>query len=230
MINPSTATLSTYLIDSDAVGLNPFTPPLISNKDNNNLEKMNPMVNISYPLDWIYPVIDNFGISGTSALLFSFLSGDNILIVHPNQEVRIRFLGFFLNLIPSIALKYNRITLGCSELDGNENIVGVDQLPQKYRSHKKLYLPLDTIFVDLTNHHIEGEGIKRSDLTDNLSEQIELNYNAAKNRLNLFYHDIVTNTQSSTFQLNEKNEQLKERIQIKLKLKSERNQSDWLMF
>jgi hypothetical protein len=162
--------------------------------------------------------------------LFSFLSGDNILIVHPDQELRLRFLGFFLDLIPSVALRYNRITLGCSELDGNENIVGVDQLPNTYRSHKKLYLPLDTIFVDLTSHRVEGEGIKRSSLTDTLSEQIDSNYMNAKSELSLFYADILNETQTSTYGNNENDNLLKERIQVKLKLKSEAKQQDWLMF
>ncbi|MCE7736220.1 MAG: hypothetical protein GPJ54_15165 [Candidatus Heimdallarchaeota archaeon] len=230
MLSPSIATLSTYLLDSSAVGLNPFTPPLISNPDKIDSEIVNPWVNLSYSPDWIYPVVDKFGTVHTSTLLFSFLSGDNILIVHPDQEVRLRFLGFFLNLIPSIALKYNRITFGCSELDGNENIVGIDQLPHKYRSHKKLYLPLDTIFVDLTNHSIEGDGIKRSPLTDKLSELINSSYSSVKEELHSFYAEIIDKTQRPTFEENEKDVHLKDRIQIKLKLKSETKQQDWLMF
>lgn len=230
MLSPSIATLSTYLLDSAAVGLNPFTPPLISNPDKIKVGTIDPWVNLSYSPDWIYPVVEKFGTVNTSTLLFSFLSGDNILIVHPDQEVRLRFLGFFLNLIPSIALKYNRITFGCSELDGNENIVGIDQLPIKYRSHKKLYLPLDTIFVDLSNHSIEGEGIKRSPLTDSLSEQINSSYTLVKEILTSFYTEIISKTQSSKFEKNVKDVHLKDRIQIKLKLKSETKQQDWLMF
>ncbi|MHA2097521.1 MAG: hypothetical protein ACW99A_02435 [Candidatus Kariarchaeaceae archaeon] len=231
MISASTAKLSTYLLNSHIIGLNPFTPPLVPNFDSSKYFIITKLKNtLSYPESWIYPVIEKFGHSSTSALMFSFLSGDNILIVHPDQETRLRFLGYFLNILPSTVLRYNRITLGCSELDGNENIVGVDQLPHQYRSHKKLYLPLDTIFVDLINSKVEGEGIKRSLLTDNLSSIMNQNLNLAKTSLKMFFTEILERKEVSLFDIDPDNEPLIKRIEAKLNIESSAKKQDWLMF
>ncbi len=231
MISPSVAKLSTFLIESGDIALNTFTPPLITDLKQIFRQSFDISSTLnSYSQNWIYPVIENFGPVNTSALLYSFLSGDNILIVHPDQEMRLRFLGFFLNLLPSIVLKYNRITFGCSELDGNENIVGVDRLPKVYRSHKKLYLPLDTIFVDLLNNRIEGEGVKRSSITDELVNTIKKSYFEAKSNLEILFKDIMDEKSNMPFSKGYNIESLIERIEVKLNIRSPAKNKEWIMF
>lgn len=231
MISPSVAKLSTFLVESQEIGLNTFTPPLISDLKRIFRQSFNMSSTLNrYSKNWMYPVIEKFGHVNTSALLYSFLSGDNILIVHPNQETRLRFLGFFLDLLPSIVLKYNRITFGCTELDGNENIVGVDKLPMIYRSHKKLYLPLDTIFVDLINNTVEGEGVKRSSITDDLVKNIMNNYFVAKSNLKSFFRNIIEESANSSFEKGYNIESLIDRIEVKLNIKSPAKSKEWIMF
>ena len=231
MISPSVAKLSIFLVESRDIGLNIFTPPLGTDLKRIFRQSFNIKSTLNrYPRNWVYPVIEKFGLTNTSALLYSFLSGDNILIVHPSQETRLKFLGFFLNLLPGIVLKYNRITLGCSELDGNENIVGVDKLPLIYRSHKKLYLPLDTIFVDLISNTVEGEGVKRSSITDELVKTIMNNYFAAKSNLKTFCRNIVEESTMKSFEKGYNIESLIDRIEVKLNIKTPTKNKEWIMF
>jgi hypothetical protein len=106
-----------------------------------------------------------FGIETTATILYSLLCGDNIVIIHPEHSARLKFIVGLLQLVPSILWSYNRITSNCEELEGNENIAGLKELPKKYYSHKKVYLPLDTIFIDLKSNTVHGEGIKNSEFT-----------------------------------------------------------------
>lgn len=185
------------------------------------------LVNDHYSGDQIMDIIHLFGKETASALLYSILSGDNLIIVHKDHSERLKFIASILNFLPRVSLSYNRLTSECAELDGNENIIGVSELPKKYRDHKKLFLPLDTIFVDLEENRIEGSGLKRAPFTDNVVETAIDDSLLIRTDIREFFKGItesvfnITNTDPKTMTLIE-------RIELKLGIRKELEQS-WLM-
>lgn len=229
MEDDSTARISTFYHEYKENELVSYVPPLIS--------ELIPQLARGFMRKYFsnirpaedYPIISQFGIEKTGAILYSLLSGDNLLIVHPNQDARLKFITTFLRMIPSIIFQYNRFTSGCSELDGNENIVGLAELPNKYRSHKKLYLPLDTIFVDLVNSTIEGEGIKNSDYTRRVIEVAYKDKISAKKLIYGFFKSVLFDSKPQEIKYSEQDYSLINRIQAKLGL-SEPIADEWIMF
>ncbi len=230
MENESTARISTFLTPFDDVTPSSFLPPLKLD-DIPNIAKVNDFfrLNIKYDQNWVFNIARHFGNEKGSAILYSLLSGDNLIIVHSNTEERLKFIAFLLTLIPSLSFKYNRITSGCTELDGNENIVGVDELPRKFRSHKKLYLPLDTIFIDLKLNNIEGEGIKNSDYTRMLMEIAQDDMEAAQIEIFKLYKEILERKNKFSNICDDQDMNLVNRIEVKLGLRPPLSQ-DWMMF
>lgn len=230
MENPSVARITTILTNFSPLKYEIFSPPL----DEKQIPILARGVNLGselyvnsseFNLDYW---IEKFGKNSISAILYSYLSGDNMLIVHEDPNVRLNFLKILTRLVPSLVFKYNRITSGCSELDGNENIVGVNKLPKKYRSHKKLFLPLDTVFIDLNTFTIEGEGIKKSEFTSMIIDVAETNYYNSFQLLISFLKKINQRDQNIT-NLDESGMSLVSRIQSKLGLKPPLTQ-EWIMF
>ncbi|MHA2503248.1 MAG: hypothetical protein ACXAE3_10285 [Candidatus Kariarchaeaceae archaeon] len=175
-----------------------------------------------------YDFVDHFGVEQASMIFYSLLTGDNIIVIHPDHLSRVQFIKSILEIVPTTFFRYNRITTGCAELDGNENIIGVEQLPKKFRSHKKLYMPLDTIFVDLNDGKIMGEGLKSNIFTTSLTRAYEKNPNVAYRSLCDFYMEI-SKEGFENYQLFGKNtEDLTRKIRGKLGLE-DMNKDNWLM-
>jgi len=175
MNNESEASLFTSFTKHDEENMNLFLhlPKATTGNEQVNFDK------IIYPAehDSNPQLLDYFDNEMVSSLLYSIMAGDNIIVIHEDHEKRLEFFREFLSYFPIILLKYNRLTTNCTELDGNENIIGVSQLPKKYRSHDKLHLSLDTIFVDLAAYTISGGGLKRNEFSDTIAELIRTEAN-----------------------------------------------------
>jgi hypothetical protein len=182
-----------------------------------------------YESQWLFNITKEFGIENAAAIFYSLLCGDNIILVHPEPETRMKFLGSLMSLMPGFSFQYNRITSSCAELDGNENIVGIDQLPRKYRSHKKLYLPLDTIFVDLKTNHVEGEGMKNSHFTKYVMEYAEHSLSRARETTYQLYDQILQQKGNFDDMGDSADSSLVHRIEAKLGLRPPEKE-DWMMF
>jgi hypothetical protein len=172
---------------------------------------------------------ENFHHDQIAIILYSLLVGDNIILVHPHHSSRLNFISQLLQIIPSIIFDYNRITSSCAELDGNENIVGVAELPQKYRSHKKLYLPLDTIFIDLEESKIQGEGMKNCEFTKVISKLMKTDLEQTKHEISNFFKQITKdNFDPGIFTSDEPTQIMINRIRSKLGLGLKSN-DNWIM-
>ncbi|MCY3411394.1 MAG: hypothetical protein INQ03_07150 [Candidatus Heimdallarchaeota archaeon] len=187
MQNDETAMIYTQLISDTYEPFKPFNPKLdLSTFDSNSLvTKHN-----DYNSEELFNLLDEFGLEGSSSILYSILSGDNIIIVDDSHERRIKLIKTFLSFLPKLALRYNRITTDCFDLDGNENIIGVKVLPKKFRSHKKLYFPLDTIFVDIEERKLYGNGIKTNDFIQNLLLKTQGSNNQLQNEFEQLFKQI----------------------------------------
>jgi hypothetical protein len=180
---------------------------------------------MAYDFDSLFN-IHRFTKSDTSKLLYSYLTGDSMIILHPRHSVRLEFMGLLLALSPPSLFDYTRFTSNCSELDGNENIIGVPELARKYRSHKKLYLPLDTIFVDLENGRIEGDGAKSCQLTDELTDTIFDSYDETVSKIYKLFGNLK---QSNGKAIDYASQNFTHRIKAKLGLATQLER-DWMMF
>lgn len=173
-------------------------------------------------------LVRDFGLEQTSMILYSILTGDNIIIIHPEHRKRVEFIKSIIDIVPPRYFQYNRITTGCSELDGNENIIGVEKLPKKYRSHKKLYMPVDTIFVDLVDIQIMGEGLKSNQFTTQLGQQHTKDPELCTTQLQRYFDDITKESYSDTGKYGKNSDILTRKIRAKLGLE-ESNNENWLM-
>lgn len=169
-----------------------------------------------------------FGIQQTSMILYSILGGDNMIVIHPDHEKRVSFVKSILEIMPSHFLRYNRITTGCTELDGNENIIGVEILPKKYRSHKKLYMALDTVFVDLVDEKVVGEGLKSNSFTTELSQVYSQDRDQSRLQLHDFFQSIMEKKFDGYDDYGENGRQLITRIRQKMGLEQPED-GNWIM-
>lgn len=162
-------------------------------------------------------------------ILYSLLVGDNIILVHSDHSERLEFISRVLQIMPSIIFDYNRITSSCAELEGNENIVGVAELPQKYRSHKKLFLPLDTIFVDLNTKRIQGEGMKTCEFAKGLSTVLKKNIDHTRDELCNFFKKVSSeNFDPQEYTSDEPTQIMINRIRSKMGL-DRKSMDNWIM-
>jgi hypothetical protein len=228
MEDNSSVHISTILTSLKFDKLQTFLPPL-EHEDISYIArgaKIN-LLNDHYSKDKIMDIVKIFDKETASALIYSILSGDNLIIVHNDHTERLKFLASILNFLPRVSLSYNRLTSECAELDGNENIIGVSELPKKYRDHKKLYLPLDTIFIDLEENRIEGSGLKRAPFTDSVVESAIDDNMLIKTNIHNFFKGITESIYNNT-NTDPKTMTLIERIELKLGIRNELEQS-WLM-
>jgi hypothetical protein len=174
-------------------------------------------------------LVRRLGSDLVASLIYSVLCGDNIIFVHQDHEERLRFIGDLLRLFPGLVMCYNTITSNCIEIDGNENITGLGQLPSKFYSHKELYLPLDTVFVDLNHNSIHGDGVKSSDLTRKLADIGWSDPNQTRKMICLLLKKIFATDDERKKQLDHEDEDLIMRIEVKLGLRSQ-EQDNWIMF
>lgn len=172
---------------------------------------------------------NQFDLEKASIFLYSLLCGDDIIIVHPEHSERLKFIYGILQMIPSILFKYICITTNCEELDGNENIIGVSKLPEKYQSHMKLYLPLDTIFVDLNSKLIQGEGIKNSELTRKFIDLCQSGISDGRKMIIHFLQNILHQRLLKNEAIDDTDLSLVHRIEVKMGLRPPIVQ-DWMMF
>ncbi len=228
MENNSSVHISTILTSLKNDRLQTFLPPLEHDIISYLAKgaKIN-LLNNHYSKNKIIDIVNLFGKETASALIYSILSGDNLIIVHEDHTERLKFLASILNFLPRVSLSYNRLTSECAELDGNENIIGVSELPKKYRDHKKLYLPLDTIFVDLEENRIEGSGLKRAPFTDSVVESAMDDNTMIKTHIHDFFKGI-SESEYNNSNTDPKSMTLIERIELKLGIRKELEQS-WLM-
>lgn len=227
MENESNAQISTIIIDNlDSHSQNlivPMSEVAIENIAMGSYEEIMKTDNITSQ-----KLAKDFGIEQTSMILYSILTGDNIIIIHPDHQKRVEFVKSLLELVPISYFQYNRITTGCSELDGNENIVGVEKLPKKYRSHKKLYMPVDTIFVDLVDTQIMGEGLKSNPFTTSLTQTHIKDPNQSAAELRVYFNEITNPKFKDYGKYGKNNDFLTRKIRAKLGLE-EANKENWLM-
>lgn len=227
MEDESTANLYTVLSLNNEDKYLPFIPSLnLSDIENISIGKFNLNKITSYNSMDSLDLNNIFGVERTSNILYSLLSGDNLIIVEPSHDKRLAFMRTLLMMVPRVSLKYNRLTSDCFELDGNENIIGVDQLPRKFRSHKKLYLPVDTIFVDLEQGQIEGNGIKNSSLTKKIILNNQFDISKILVETSQLYKKIIENNYIP--KKDETNKSLVNRMRYKLGIDKEFKEN-WLM-
>lgn len=227
MEDESTANLYTVLSLNNEDKYLPFIPSLnLSDIENISIGKFNLNKITSYNSMDSLDLNNIFGVERTSNILYSLLSGDNLIIVEPSHDKRLAFMRTLLMMVPRVSLKYNRLTSDCFELDGNENIIGVDQLPRKFRSHKKLYLPVDTIFVDLEQGQIEGNGIKNSSLTKKIILNNQFDISKILVETSQLYKKIIENNYIP--KEDETNKSLVNRMRYKLGIDKEFKEN-WLM-
>ena len=172
--------------------------------------------------------LSNFDVSTSSMILYSFLAGDNMIIIHPDHQVRLEFIKSLIAFVPFTFYRYNRITSGCSELDGNENIIGVEELPIKYRSHKKLYMPVDTIFVDLKENKVMGEGLKNNQFIKEIIENYNLDIKLGRKLVINYFEDISRPNYQESEKYGENSKQLTNKIRMKLGLNVQ-SDDNWLL-
>lgn len=228
MENPSKFKIMVLLTNLEKIIWEPFVP-LLHEKAISHLARGDKykLVEYQYYIKEI-SLVKIFGLEKASTILYSLLGGDNIIIFHPNHKKRLEFVVGILQLIPATILKYHCITSHCEELDGNENIVGIDHLPKKFLTHKKLYLPLDTIFVDLDTLEIHGEGIKNSNLTRKLMDIGHGGVQETRKMITKILKNIINkNIQYQTYDDSEVS--LIHRIEAKLGLREKLIQ-EWIMF
>lgn len=227
MEDESTANLYTVLSLNNEDKYLPFIPSLnLSDIENISIGKFNLNKITSYNSMDSLDLNNIFGVERTSNILYSLLSGDNLIIVEPSHDKRLAFMRTLLMMVPRVSLKYNRLTSDCFELDGNENIIGVDQLPRKFRSHKKLYLPVDTIFVDLEQGQIEGNGIKNSSLTKKIILNNQFDISKILVETSQLYKKIIENNYIP--KEDETNKSLVNRMRYKLGIDKEFKEN-WFM-
>lgn len=159
-----------------------------------------------------------------SILFYSIMAGDNIIVIHPDHELRLQLFSELLRLFPVLMLQYNRLTTNCTELDGNENIIGVSTLPPSYRSHDKLHLPLDTIFVDLTDYRVTGGGVKNNKFTDVIADSVHYDNNPRDKITDYFDKAMKYN---DDYQEKIANYHLIQKIRINLGIEREQS-NEWL--
>ncbi|MDH5400888.1 MAG: hypothetical protein OEZ01_08990 [Candidatus Heimdallarchaeota archaeon] len=227
MEDNSTVRISTFLSPIQINNLEVFTPPIEEDQIIRLAKGELSMISHKYSF-FTNTFLDIFDNEDASSILYSILSGDNLIIVHPNHTDRLQFMASLLNVLPKIIFQYSRLTSSCSELEGNENIIGVEELPKKYRSHKKLFLSLDTIFIDLTTRSIEGEGIKNCNLTRDVISKIKENYSNGIIDLQNIIEDIINNNSAFIEKLDAQSGYLVNTIQEKLNITNESEQS-WIM-
>ncbi len=228
MISPDTIKISTLLSPINYKKFESIYPPLneqifsliASGKQNYNLSTI-------YPYEDLYHILKSFNNETISSIIFSIMVGDNLIIVHPSHQYRLNFIGLILSIIPKITFNYNRITSNCSELDGNENIIGVAKLPKKYRSHKKLSLPIDTIFIDLEKSTVEGDGVKRSNFTNEISDLIFSDITQAQKIIYRFFTNIMKNNVNRQA-YDSRTNSLIDIIEMKLGLRNKID-NDWIL-
>ncbi len=104
------------------------------------------------------------------SLIFSLLAGDNIVIVSHNQNLLQDFFDVISHILPIVFLRYNSFTLLANELKNNLNIVGVSKRPSEKEVRKQL--GLDSIIVDLDEKTLDGEGVKTTDLCEELTSKL----------------------------------------------------------
>lgn len=222
MTNESTAQIRTYFLKLHEKELEFFNPFQLRTTQENKVFQIDKL-DIDARL---YDIIEKFGNEKFSAILYSILCGDNIIVIEKDHKKRLDFFSLFFEFIPSIVLKYNRLTSSCFELEGNENIIGVPELPIKFRSHEKMYLPLDTIFVDLENYTVVGNGIKNSPLTKIITS-MHSNLIMMQEKLIDFYSEIL-HGEYSTDEIDQKTLSLIERIESKLGIRDIK-MDNWIM-
>jgi len=227
MEDDENALLSTILIDQNHLDSKPLNVPIsetaieaIARGDHQQILTQSPQTSAK--------LTDLYSVDEASMILYSLLAGDNMIIIHPDHEQRLDFIRSMVFMMPNLFFKYNRITSGCAELDGNENIIGVSQLPLTYRSHKKLYMPLDTIFVDLQNQKVMGEGLKTSDLTKNLVRNYQEKIQLGRKSIISFFTDISQKKFTNAGRYDDQSKPLIDKIRNKLGLETN-DQDNWLL-
>ncbi|MCH8907151.1 MAG: hypothetical protein IH840_08690 [Candidatus Heimdallarchaeota archaeon] len=228
MIDHSNASIHTLLAKINENKFERFLPTL-KYHFNDMVDPLNINMVMKYEDHLTYSLLENFGLKKSASILYSYLTGDNILLVTEKNDLRLNFIRTLLSISPNLIFTYNRITTGCMELDGNENIVSVNKLPRKYRSHKKLFLPLDTIFIDLENRYVEGEGVKYSEYTEYLVDILSRGSDGAFTELKHFFENIVNRKPSIQRNFGEIDLSLISRIESKLRRRPSK-QEEWIMF
>ncbi len=218
MQNASTASIKTMFFNFSNKELMYFNPLTSLDISNEIIDKVDFNENKYF---------EKFSTEDLSSIIYSALCGDNIIIVDRLHENRLKFLSILLSILPGINFSYNRYTSSCYDLDGNENIIGVPKLPNKFRSHKKLYLPLDTIFVDLENLTVEGSGMKNSNFTRKIIENKHNNINFMRDEILVFYTNIINKSYANE-NYDETTLSLISRIEIKLGLRKDKI-DNWIM-
>ncbi len=115
------------------------------------------------------------------AMIFSLLAGDDIVIVSGNQKRRQDFFEMISHLLPMAFLRYNSFTLLANELKNNLNIIGVSKRPSEKEVRKQL--GLDSIIVDLDENTLDGEGVKTTDVCEELADKLLSSFNEYKSLL-----------------------------------------------
>lgn len=227
MENPSTSHLFALLTKKQLIINRPFLPPYPIDYEG-VISKRNLVYSKSDEINLRWEeALSGFSKHHISSMMYSILTGDNILIVDRNANHRMNLINLFLKIMPANIFSYNRITSGCAELDGNENIVGVDELPKKYRSAKKLFLPIDTIFVDLEIKSVEGDGMKTCTITDELAENVFDDINSTYEFVNELLRSVKR--QKNINREDILDQKFIDRIQLKLGLR-QKIEEDWMMF